>query len=129
MAIDWLENIYIYIFFSLSLFALGLNSFVQKFSHSLQGRWHGSCDARQLVRTIVVPPQCSCRRCLLRVILQGIRQTFSLDQANKQKVSSRKTKEPSGGLCYESVIYVTGKAILPTSTPPSWRWRIGCIRG
>ena len=126
LAIDWLENIYI---FSLSLFALGWNSLVQKSGHSLQGWWNGSCDARQLEKMIAVPPQCSSRRCLLHVILQGTRQTFSLEQANKQKVSSRKTKEQSGGFRYENVIYVTGKASLPTSTPHSWRWRIGCIRG
>ena len=114
---------------SLSLFALGWNSLVQKSGHSLRGWWNESCNARQLERTIAVPPQCSSRRCLLHVILQGIRQTFSLEQANKQKVSSRKMKEQSGGLCYENVIYVTGKASLPTSTPRSWRWRTGCIRG
>lgn len=49
---------------------------------------------------------------------------FSLEQANKQKVSSRKTKEnnkiqPGKLLCEEYVIYVTGEANL-LSTPTPW---------
>ena len=41
---------------------------------------------------------------------------FNLEQANKQKVSSRKTKEQSGTFLCEN-IYVTGKANLPIPSP------------
>lgn len=63
------------------------------------------------------------------MISHGTRQMFNLEQANKQKVSYRKTKEQSGRFLYENVLFMYLEEQVSLTLPPSMEVEEYCIRG